>query len=98
MWNRVVEINRFTQLSEWVFVHGRDMIGDLGTWHVNNLELVNQYSKWINEFSWMKKDTTRFSVKKIDEISLSKEEIVARQKENLLKYHSEIHENEHQNT
>ena len=79
-------------------MHSRDMIGDLGTWHVNNLELVNQYSRWINEFSWMKKDTRRFSVKKIDEIRLSKEEIVARQEENLLKYRSEIHENEHQNT
>ena len=91
MWNRVVEINRFTQLPEWIFVHSRGMIGDLGTWHVNNLELVSQYSTWINEFSWMKKDTRRFSAKTVDEIRLSKKEIVAMQKENLLKYSSEIH-------
>ena len=31
-------------------------ITDLGTQHVNNLELVNQDSTWINGFSWMKNE------------------------------------------
>ena len=80
-----------------MFVHSQDMIADLGTQRVNNLELVNQDSTWINGFSWMKKNKRYFSAKTIDKISLNKEEIVAIQKENLLKYSPEKHEDEHQN-
>ena len=95
--NRVVEINRFTQPSEWMFVNSQDMIADLGTRRVNNLELVNQDSTWINGFSWMKKGKRCFPAKTIDEIRLNKEEIVVIQKENLIKYSPEKHEDEHQN-
>ena len=95
--NRVVEINRFTQPSEWMFVHNQDMIADMGTRRVNNLESVNQDSTWINGFSWMKKDKRCFPAKTIDEIRLNKEEIVAIQQENLQKYSPEKHEDEHQN-
>ena len=80
-----------------MFVHSQDMIADLGTRSVNNLELVNQDSTWINGFSWMKKDKRCFPTKTIDEIRLNKEEIVAIQKGNLLKYSPEKHEDEHQN-
>ena len=95
--NKVVEINRFTQLSEWMFVHSQDMIADLGTRRVNNLELVNQDSTSINGLSWMKKGKRCFPAKTIDEIRLNKEEIVAIHKENLLKHSPEKHEDEHQN-
>ena len=94
--NRVAELNKFIQPSEWMFVHSQDMIADLGTRRVNNLELVNQDSTWINGFSWMKKDKKSFPAKTIDEIRLNKEEIVAIQKENLIKYSPEKHEDEHQ--
>ena len=77
VWNRVVDINRFTQPAEWMFVHSQDMIAYLGTRRVNNLELVNQDFTWINGFSWMKKDRRCFPAKTIDEIRLNKEEIVA---------------------
>ena len=97
VWNRVVEINRFTKPSEWMFVHSQDMISDLGTQHVNNLELFNQDSMWINGFSCMKKDKRSFPAKTIDEIRLNKEDIVALQKGNFLKYSPEKHEDEHQN-
>ena len=97
VWNRVVEKNRFTQPSEWMFVHSQNMIADLGTQHVNNLELVNQDSTWINGFNWMKKGPRCFPTKTIEEIRLNKEEIVAIQKENLLTYSPEKHEDEHQN-
>ena len=95
--NRVVEINRFTQTSEWMFVHSQDMISNMGKQRVNNLELVNQDSTWINRFSWMKKDKRYFPAKTTDEIRLNKEEILAIQQENLLKYSPEKHEDEHQN-
>ena len=67
---KVVHVSRFTQLSEWMFVHSQDMIADLSTRHVNNLELVSQDTTWINGSSWMKKDKTRFPAKTINEIRL----------------------------
>ena len=97
VWNRVVEISRFTQPSEWMFVYSQGMIAGLGTRCVNNLELVDQDSIWINGFSWMKKDKRCFPAKTIDKIRLNKEEIVTIQKENLLKCSPEKHEDEHQN-
>ena len=45
--------NRFTQLSELMIVHNQDRIANLGARLVNNLELVNQDSTWINGLSWM---------------------------------------------
>ena len=45
----------------------------------------------------MKKDKRCFPAETIDEIRLNKEEIIAIQKENLLKYSPEKHEDEHQN-
>ena len=60
---KVVEINRFTQPSEWMFVHSQDMMTALGTQCVNNLELVNQDSMWINGFSWIKKYKRCFPAK-----------------------------------
>lgn len=46
----------------------------------------------------MKKNKRRFSAKTINKVRLNKEEIVAMQKKNLLKYSSQVHEDEHQNT
>ena len=77
-----------------MFVYSQDVIADLGTRHVNNLELINQDSTWINGFSWMKKGKRCFPAKTIDEIKLNKEEIVKIQKENLLKYKPEKHEDD----
>ena len=81
-----------------MFVHIQYMIADLGTQPFNNLELVNQDSTWINEFSWMKKEKRCFSAKAIDGIRLDKKETVARQKEDLRKYSSERHDDEYDNT
>ena len=53
------------------------MITDLGTRHIDNLELVNQDSVWIIGFDWMKKDVYCFPVKSIEDIKLRKEEVTA---------------------
>ena len=98
VWNRVERTIRFTQPSEWMFVHSQNMIVDLGTRRVNKLELVNQNSTWINGFSWMKKDKRFFPTKRINETRLKKEEILTIQKKYLLKHSPEEHEDEHQNT
>ena len=90
--------NRFTQLSEWMIVHNQDRIANLGTQLVNNLELVNQDSTWINGISWMIKEKRCFPAKTIDKIRLNKEEIVAIQMKNLLKYSPEKHQDNHCNT
>ena len=58
-----MEINRFTEPSEWMFVQSQDMIADLETRHIDNLELVNQDSVWIKGFDWMKKDVDCFNCK-----------------------------------
>ena len=90
--NRVVEINRFTEPSEWMFVRSQDMIADLGTRHIDNLELVNQDSVWINGFDWMKKDVACFPAKSIEDIKLSNEEVTALQNENMIKYQNQIND------
>ena len=45
--NRVAEILRFTDLSEWFFVSNHNMIADLGTRTVDDLRLVDQNLTWI---------------------------------------------------
>ena len=83
--NRVVEINRFTEPSEWMFLRSQDMIADLGTRRVDNLKVVSQDSVWINGLDWMKKSTDFFPAKSIKDINLSNEEVTALQIENVIK-------------
>ena len=54
--NRVVEINRFTQPYDWMFVRSEDMIAHIGTRCVSDLDIVGKDSVWINRFDWMKGD------------------------------------------
>ena len=52
--NRVVEINRFTQPKVCMFVRSEDIIADIGTWRVSDLDVVDKDSVWSNGFDWMK--------------------------------------------
>ena len=84
--NRVVEINRYTEPSEWIsYVSSKDMIADLGTRQVDDINLVGPESRWINGHDWMKADVTNFPAKSFNEISLGNEGLISLQKENLLK-------------
>ena len=85
MRNKVIEIIRFTDSSEWFFVSSHDIIADLGTRRVDDLRLVNQSSTWFNGFVWMRKDNKEFPIKLLDQISLNREELAAIQIENALK-------------
>ena len=67
--------NKFTQPKDWIFVRSEDMIADIGTQHVSDLDVVGKNSVWINGFIWMKGDKASFSAKTIDEIKLNSEEI-----------------------
>ena len=40
--NRVVEISRFTQSKDWMFVGSEDMIADICTPHVSDLDVVGK--------------------------------------------------------
>ena len=90
--NKVVEINRFTETSEWMFVNSANMIADIGTRRVEDIKLVDQNSTWINGFEWMKKNKIHFPTKTITEITLSNKEISEVQNENLAKYSQDINE------
>ena len=85
MRNKVIEIIRFTDSSEWFFVSSHDIIADLGTRPVDDLRLVNQSSTWFNGFVLMRKDNKEFPIKLLDQISLNREELAAIQIENALK-------------
>ena len=87
-----MEINRFTQPKDWMFVRSEDMIADIGIQHVSDLNVVGKDSVWINEFDWLKGDKASFPAKTIDEINLNSEEISALENEILLKYSSEMAE------
>ena len=88
--NRVIEILRFTDSSEWFFISSHNMIADLGTRRVDDLRLVDQNSTWINGFDWMRKDNKEFPIKSLDQIRLSREELAAIQVENVFKYNLDV--------
>ena len=48
--SRVVEINRLTQPKDWMFVRSEDIIADIGTRRVSDLDVVSKDSVWINGF------------------------------------------------
>ena len=68
-----------------MFVRSQNMIADIGTQRVSDLDVVRKDSVWINGFDWMKVDKASFPVKTIDEIKLNSEDISALENEILLK-------------
>ena len=84
--NRVIEILRFTDSSEWFFISSHNMIADLGTRRVDDPRLVDQNLAWINGFDRITKDDKEFPIKFLDQIRLSREELAAIQIEKVLKH------------
>ena len=80
--NRVIEINRFTDLESWFYVKSCDMIADIGTRRRSSLKDVNRDSIWINGYQWMTLESKLFPTLTIDEIKLNQQEIAAMRKEN----------------
>ena len=87
-------VRRNCEPSEWMYVSSKDMIADLGARRVNDINLVDPDSTWINGCDWMKVDVINFPTKSFEEISLGKEELMSLQTENLLKYNQVITDNE----
>ena len=66
------------------------MTTDLRRRRVDDLRLLDQNSTWINCFDWMRKDNREFPIKLLDQIGLSREELVAIQLKNVLKYNFNV--------
>ena len=89
--NRMVEMNKYTEPSEWMCVSSKDMVADLGTRPVDDINLVDPEVIWTNGHGWMKVDVINFPAKPF---SLGNEELISLQKESLLKYNQEETNNE----
>ena len=90
MRNRVIEILRFTDSSEWFFISIHNLIANLGVRKVDDPRLVDQNSTWINGSDCMRKDNKKFPIKLLDQIRLSREELVAIQIQSVLKHNLDV--------
>ena len=76
MWvrNRVVEICRLVDRSQWHHVNSENMIADIGTRKGVKAADVANDSPWIQGYPWMKDDEANLPLKTIEEIVLSSKE------------------------
>ena len=79
--NRVIEILRFTQKTQWKYVQSGDMIADLGTRKGAIVKDVDISSDWINGFSWMQLNTTQFPMCSAEELKLTETQLSDVQRE-----------------
>ena len=90
MSNRVIEILRFTDSSEWFFISIHNLIANLGVRPVEDLRLVDQNSTWVNGSDWMRKDNKKFPIKLLDQKRLSREELAVIQIKSVLKHNLDL--------
>ena len=86
MWvrNRVVEIRRLSEPSEWYYVKSENMIADLGTRKGANIEDIGPDSVWNRGLPWMRDEESNFPLKSVDDIVLSTREKADANKERIL--------------
>ncbi|XP_066931129.1 uncharacterized protein [Clytia hemisphaerica] len=87
--NRVSEVHRFTDTSQWKYVRSEDMIADLGTRRCTAIQDVDQHSKWINGYEWMRSNPSDFPAKTTTDISLTAQEKQHLKKESREEVHKE---------
>ena len=66
--NRVVEILRFTKISNWKYVRSHDMPADIGTRQGSSIKDISTDSVWQQGYEWMKLPTESFPVKTYHDI------------------------------
>ena len=69
--NRVIEINRLTEVLSWRYVRSGDMIADLGTRKGAQIGDMAQSGQWISGKPWMRLPECEFPVSTVSEITLS---------------------------
>ena len=79
--NRVVEINRISDRSDWFHTKRENMVADLGTRKGATVEQVSPGSPWIEGLPWMRGDPSSFPLSTVDEIKLSASEKIDANKE-----------------
>ena len=72
--NRVIQILRFTNRSQWFYVKSENMVADIGTRRCSSIDTINQQSDWINGYDWMKLPSSEFPSLSKDDITLSAQE------------------------
>ena len=81
--NKIIDIVRFTERSDWRYVKSSDNIADLGTRKGAQISDVCPGSKWIVGNDWMTRDRTDFPVSTVDDLRFLQTDIDAVKKESL---------------
>ena len=66
--DRVIEINRLTELNAWRYLKSKDMMADLGTRNGARVEDITRNSEWVNGKAWMRLCESEFPVSIVSEI------------------------------
>ena len=70
--NRVIEVNRLTDIHRWYHIGSKNMLADIGTRKGATLADVSDDSEWINGQAWTKGDESTFPIRTFREAILSK--------------------------
>ena len=81
--NKVIDIVRFTDRSNWMYVKSADNVADLGTRKGATISDVSPESKWINGFDWMTRDREQLPVSSVDDLRFQQTDLDAVKKESL---------------
>jgi len=73
--NRVIEIKRFTDPNDWLYIDSVNMIADIGTRKGATINDITADSTWINGYQWMTKNAIHFPTKRRDEIILTSDDV-----------------------
>ena len=72
--NRVIEVSRLSDLSDWVHTKRENMIADLGTRKGARVDQIGPNSEWICGKPWMRGCPSDFPFSSVDDIKLSARE------------------------
>lgn len=67
MRNRILEIRKLADLSQWKYINTSHIIADIGIRKGAEVADVDKTSTWINEYHWMKQKTESFPMKSVSQ-------------------------------
>ena len=73
--NRVIEVNRLTDVHRWYHIGSKNMLADIGTRKGATLSDVSDDSEWINGQDWTKGEESLFPIKTFREAVLTKNDL-----------------------
>ena len=82
--NRVVEISRLTNLSNWFYVSRENMIADIGTRKGAKIGQIDSKSQWVRGMTWMRENPDSFPCFTVKDILLTSKEADDVTKEKLM--------------